>query len=213
MLLFEALWPGTDNQSFYSWAGSVSRSIGNADGRNPTNGLYQLRDGVWSQVQINPGSIFPSLVRPAAGATASGNGMAYYLGGYNAQLEPSSNGPFDAITGLVSYNMSSNTWSNTSSLPYNYDGTAFWGAMEHIPTFGTEGLLVMFGGEESAPGSWSDNGSNFQSFGNISIYDPAGSGTWYSQDTTGNTGFGDIPYDSDLFCWVGAQSDIGTYEM
>ena len=189
------------------WGGAVSRSIGSADGRNHQNGLFQFKNGNWSEVTMNAGSIFATLNRPAAGMIASGNGVGYYLGGYNSEVDPESNGPFSPDTGLVTYNMSDNTWRNVTS-EYDSTGTAFMGALKYAPSFGSEGLLIAFGGEASQPTAWQDNGDLFQPFSSIAVYDPSGSGKWYSQQATG-----DFPPNSDMFCAVGVQSDQGTYEM
>ena len=213
MLNWEALWRAPDNQSFYAWGGAVSRFQANTDERNRPNGLWQFKSNSWSQVPLNSGSGFPSLSRPAGGMSAFGNGWAYYLGGYNAEVNTSSNGPFTPENGLIKYNMTSNTWSNATALGYDYDGTAFFGGLHYIPTFGSEGLLIAFGGEISSPTTWSDDGVNFQVFSNVSIYDPAGLGKWYSQQATGYSGSGDIPVTSDMFCVIGAQGNGNTYEM
>ena len=207
MYNYEALWAAADNQSFYMWGGAVSRSLGNADGRNKPNNLFQFKDGNWSQVALNSSSIFATLNRPAAGMSAYGNGTGYYLGGYNSEVDPASNGPFSPNTGLMIYNMADNTWKNVTS-NYDSDGTAFFGGMEYAPIFGSQGLLVAFGGEESNLNGWQDNGQLFQPFQTVAVYDPSGPGQWYFQETTG-----DVPPQSDMFCTVGIQSDIGTYEM
>ena len=144
--------------------------------------------------------------------SAFGNGLGYYIGGFNALINPQLNGPFTPDPGLVIYDMEQNAWKNVTN-HFDYDGTAFFGGMEYVPIFGEQGLLLAFGGEESGPTSWIDNGQLLQPFSNITIYDPSGSGTWYTQQTTGYNGQDDIPPDNHMFCTVSTQSDAGTYEM
>ena len=191
----------------------MSRSLPDAASRNPAHGLWQFKDGSWALVQDDAGSIFSTLNRPAGGVSAFGNGRGYYLGGFNGDIDPSSNGPFAPDNGLVTLNLTSNAWNNASASDYSYGGTAFFGGLQYVPNFGTAGLLVAIGGEGSNTAVWQDNGKNFRPFSNISVYDPSGSGTWYSQEATGFNGPSDIPQDADMFCTAGVQSDGGTYEM
>lgn len=84
--------------------------------------------------------------------------------------------------------------------------------MQHVPGFGTDGLLVMFGGQSTSPdlyqpGTFSNANPEFIASDNITIYDPV-SKIWHSQVTTG-----EHPSPRDSFCAVGVQGVNGTYEM
>ena len=120
------------------------------------------------------------------------------------------------IEGLVAYNTTANTWSNDSSTGISPFGTSINGGLQFIPQFGTQagtdGLLIALGGEFSGPEVWSETGSNFMSFSNISIYDIA-SKSWFWQTATGNAGPTDIPPQGSRFCITGTKSPQGTFEI
>lgn len=213
---YAALWADPNNQSFYQWAGEQSFDL--PRGTNPpipSDSLWQFTvdgngKGSWSQQSIASNSIFPSLTRPAAAYVAYGNGVGYALGGYSsARTSPQTAGltSFQPIPGLVSYNTTSNQWSNDSATGFSTYGTAEYGQMHYVPGFGSEGILVVVGGETSNQIAWTDTGSNLLSFATINIYDPSNK-TWYNQSATGQ-----IPESRDRFCSVGVQGDNGTYEL
>ena len=216
VLNYVALWPDQHNQSFFQWAGEQSFDL--PQGTNPpipSDSLWQFTvdgngAGSWAQQSIAANSIFPALTRPAAAYIANGNGVGYALGGYSsARTSPQTEDLdiFQPIPGIVSYNISSNQWSNDSAAGFSTYGTAEYGQMHFVPPFGSEGVLIVLGGETSNQVAWTDTGSNLLSFGTINIYDPSNK-TWYNQTATG-----DIPESRDRFCSVGVAGDNGTYEL
>ena len=210
---FENLWAGSDGKSFYAYGGAPMFAL---KPFNPVNSLWQFSQGVWSSVGQN-GNSFPSINRVAGGLGASGPGTGYVLGGFDSGTMPYwSEAGFTPVPGLLSYDMKSDTWTNVSASPFfSFDGTAINGAMEYVPDFGSDGLLITMGGEVGEiPGlpGWLDLGQNMLSFSNISIYDPS-TDNWYWQTATGYTGPADIPTGASLFCHTGARSSESTYEM
>ena len=210
-----ALWAAPDNESFYTFGGSPS--LAHSTGVAPPSTFWKFSQGQWLQV-ADDGNTFPSLItRPSTGMWTAANGIGYFLGGYDGinVFDPFTLTP---VPGMVSYDMKANTWTNSSTNAYSKFGTGLVGAMQYVPNFGPEGLLITMGGEWSQLGSWVDNGisggmaSNFNSFWNVTIYDPA-SKTWYWQDTNGATGPNDVPGGASMFCHTGAQSSDSTYEM
>lgn len=126
---------------------------------------------------------------------AHGNGTAYVYGGkgigtlgYTSTILP----------GMIHFDMNSRTFSNDSIDLDPTENPLFLGAMEFIPYFGSEGLLIVLGG--------SDN-SSLVSFGSVRVYDIA-AGAWYNQTTTG-----DNPAPRVEFCTAGLPSSRQTYEM
>lgn len=100
----------------------------------------------------------------------------------------------DRIPGIVSFNMTNNTWSN-DTMPENAVNTFLVG----LQNFGPEGILVSSGSSGIVTQS--------QSLNNITIYEPVNK-TWHVQNTTGNA-----PLLRDGPCAVSILGDNGTYEM
>lgn len=105
-----------------------------------------------------------------------------------------------ALPGLVQFNMTTKTFSNSSAAGYQTNGTAERGAMHYVPSFGPNGLYVVMGGDYIIP-------TDLRDFGTISIFDPL-SKKWYQQATSGS-----IPKARVEFCTAGVNSTNGTYEM
>ena len=211
-LNYGSLWSAADGKSFYAYGGVPGLSP-DPTPPNPPNSFWQFSDGAWSQVSQN-GNSFPSLTRPASAFAASGNGVGYILGGTDSIKKYLFAGdePWVPVPGIVSYNMTSGAWLNSSAQGFTNTGTAFSGGFQFVPNFGSKGLLIAMGGETSAADGWFDVGNGLLSFSNISIYDPMTT-TWYWQSAAGYTGPADIPGGSSMFCYAGAQSSGSTYEM
>ena len=123
---------------------------------------------------------------------AYGPDNAFILGGTD---------PFNSnalLPGLVAFNFTTRSWSNSSASGYNSNGTVESGAMHYVPPFGPGGLFVVLGG---------DNFTDYRDFGKASVYDPI-SQKWFNQTTTGNT-----PEPRKEFCVSGIASTNNTYEM
>ena len=118
------------------------------------------------------------------------------------------------MPGLVSYNITSSSWSNSSSTAISGFGTIVNGGMHFVPNFGSEGILIAVGGELTGAinSPWIEDSQHLESFSNISIYNVAAD-TWYWQTATGATGPDDIPPDGAMFCITGIPSSQGTYEI
>lgn len=201
----QILWPGGDNRTAFAFGGEVTWLLNKLPA--PPIELWQLTSdgqggGNWSNFNVgnNPG--FAHLRRPdvALGATVDETG--FILGG----LQNSHSGPTTQnlkghipIPGIVAFNMSSNTWSNSSMpsslMPYNGKN----GILASVPTFGPRGLLVATGINPTS--------ANPEPFHTITIYEP-GSRQWHNQTATG-----DVPEGRDKACVVGVQGDNGTYEV
>ncbi|KAL9034613.1 MAG: hypothetical protein Q9214_006967 [Letrouitia sp. 1 TL-2023] len=155
--------------------------------------------GSWSQAAPPPSSNFSTLVRVSSGLYASGGGLGFALGGIRSAGTSSGLAQDTLVTGLVMYNMSSQTWYNISALGYSPAGVAVEGAAQFVPAFGTAGLLFIFGGK----------GTNDALAGtdSVSIFDPI-SQQWSVQSVTGTK-----PQPATAPCVVGVQGDNGTYEI
>ena len=110
------------------------------------------------------------------------------------------------LPGLVTFDMASNSFVNTSTSGkniYGGDGFAVNGIMQYVPSFGSMGVFIAMGGSVEA----SETPNVLQSFDKVSVYDPAAK-QWYNQTTTGN-----IPLPRLKSCAAGVASSNGTYDM
>ena len=127
----------------------------------------------------------------------STSGTAYYLGGAKA---PNSDAAFAAlprampymVQGLLSFNESSPSFRNESTVSANDHGTMAGGSMVLIESLGRQGVLVTFGGFTNVPGlamTLQDHDMVDSFFHldltSISVYDIA-TATWYRQNATGD---------------------------
>ena len=170
--------------------------------------------GSWSDAIPSTDSTWKQLTRADRGQwTQRYDGTAgYYLSGLVSQWTDVaySNISFTQplpIPGLLEFDTQKQTFQNKSSLPYGGDGYLIQGAMEFVPIFGDEGILVIFGG--SVPGDPTDAlTSNLQNMNNITVVDVA-SGKWYSQQASG-----DVPFGRVAFCTLGVfEQGSGSFEM
>ena len=151
-------------------------------------------------------SVWDSITRPVEPMMAFGSGNAYVLGGTeDSQSIPSTvNLRGDvAIPGLVHFNMTTKTFSNSTASGYSFNGTAEKGAMHHVPSFGPDGLFIVMGGD----GFWHSDYKSLQNLQTVSVFDPS-SNQWFNQTTTGN-----VPQPRKGFCLAGIDSNNGTHEM
>jgi hypothetical protein len=109
------------------------------------------------------------------------------------------------LSGLVTRDLVGQAWTNTTADLPDQSKYRTQARMVHAPNFGTQGFLVMVGGE-SPPieASFYETGSFLTDMATITLYDIE-TGTWYTQTATG-----DIPPPRSEFCAVGAASSDGT---
>lgn len=210
VLNYVALWADSTNSSFYAWAGEVNKAL-----PVPQNSVWKFTPssggfGSWSEQSMPSNSIFPSLTRPAGAISAYGNGVGYLLGGYETAWTTPQTAGLEALVptpGIISYDIDARVWKNESAVGYSAYGTAMFGQMQFVPHIGKDGLLIVLGGATSDVVNWEDRGTNYISFQNINMFDPA-SRTWHNQIASGA-----IPNSRLRSCVVGVQGDSGTYEI
>ena len=163
--------------------------------------------GTWRSLdQSSPR--FGTITRPTGGSVASSDIGGFNLGGYAGQFgsQKTNIDGFIPIPGLQFYNFTSQEWFNNSARAYAFEGTAEWSGTAYVPSWGTAGLLVAFGGQTSPNISQYVDGAAYLSMSNISLFDPT-TQMWYYQEATG-----DIPSQRDKFCVVGISGgDDSTY--
>lgn len=200
-------WPDESSSSFYSWSGSAPSGYAvsekslwkfTADGKG---------GGSWARQSISESDLeFKKLTRPVGGYSAVVDGVGYYVGGYAMEGTDDVNfSGSDAIPvpGVVSYNFSSEIWSNASSSGWNQYGTGMRGKATAVPFGNDGGLLVLLGGESGTRESIS-NERGYMDFSSVTIYDTINQ-SWYSQTTTG-----EAPSTRDEFCMAAAKGENST---
>lgn len=100
---------------------------------------------------------------------------------YADPLEPCT--AYIPVPGLVMFNMSSNSFSNISADGYSTYGAAYHGIAQYAPNFGSEGLVLFFGGQTSDLDGV-DISSPKRPMSQIGIFDPS-TQSWYSQTASG----------------------------
>ncbi|KAH8895590.1 hypothetical protein GQ53DRAFT_820413 [Thozetella sp. PMI_491] len=204
---FPGLWPDIGSSNFYMWSGSMAYA---GQGRvPPANQLWKFTadgngGGVWASVKSGNSVAFSQLVRPDNCAFCVINNVGYCVGGsVDSGSDPSI--PSDvsyALPGVVGYDISSQTWENSSSVGFGGFGTLLAGRSAYVP-FGPKGLMLLLGGSQSPVGNTSLAEPN--DFVNLTLWDPT-TKRWYSQETTGSR-----PIPKSNFCVVGAQGLNGTF--
>jgi len=116
--------------------------------------------GEW-QAALGPTSDLPfpsNMTRPASGASAASPQNGYYLGGFASfGTDPKVNLPLNVnqpLPGLLSFDFETLTWSNTSDGGFVassalIDARVPSGAMQFVPAFGVDGVLLVMGGLRS----------------------------------------------------------------
>lgn len=197
-----SLWYDESRQLLYTgYTGTVFAFDSNTTLLPPPESIWtfkpdNLGSGTWNHIIYSSNPLWNTIVRTNRGYQAYGNGSAYVLGGYNAFLSG-----YYIYPGMIKFDMSSQLFSNISSetgatSPSGHPGE--YGAMQYVPSFGSNGVFVVMGG-------W--DGNNLVDFGYVLVFDPA-SGEWYNQTTTGNK-----PFPRYSICTAGAASTNGTYEI
>jgi hypothetical protein len=214
------LWKDPSNTSFYAYNGELTSS--SYDVGPPENELWQFtpsgNSGTWTNVGVSAqaSSNFTKLLRVTNAASTYGNGVAYALGGYQ-NWRTSFKAPFYQnggithidmpVSGLVSFDMGTGSWSNITSASFTESGSFARGQLQYVPGYGASGLLIPLGGSTSTALDNNDGHTILNDFATISMYHIA-SGTWHTQATSG-----DVPSGRQSFCSVGVQGDNGTFEV
>ena len=203
----ECLWADGDNKTFYSYGGSSGGPGGILP--IPENELWQFTpngpSGSWSEVPLaQDAQNFTSLLRTVSSGCASGGSLGFSLGGVQSISPDAYNANGNVPSpGMVVYNTSSELWYNVSAFGQS-SGGFYLGALQFVPSFGPEGLLIVIAGAAPRAGF---GGEVLLGTSSVSIYEPV-SQQWKTQTVTGSP-----PSPHTLSCVAGAQGDNGTYEV
>ncbi|KAL8709898.1 MAG: hypothetical protein Q9225_007380 [Loekoesia sp. 1 TL-2023] len=197
------------NDIFYSgFAGRVS-NFGNNPDAIPLS-LWSFKpdgtgSGTWKEEIGSDDPAFNHLIRPFEGYQAYGGDGALVLGGLtSAQSDEKTKDMQGELPspGLVTLNMTTKTFTNSSAESFNGKGDAVEGQIHYVPSFGPNGLFMIMGGSKVPAGN-----NSLLDFSNIWVYESA-TKVWFNQTATGN-----IPESRRAFCIAGLNSTDGTYEI
>jgi hypothetical protein len=205
-----ALWP--THGGFYSFGGTQQLNS------TTNNGLWEfLADGngggAWARHPDPHGAVTYGV---NSATCTSANNVGYCYGGYNYDYRVVTHGnttsyplEFSLSPGVVSYDMSSGDWANSTAQEPGY--TVSNAMSRVIPDLGSSGLLLSFGGAQIKGYSLADSGIYLNqepvAMDTISVFDIE-SETWYEQATTGLT-----PPQRIGACTTLVKSPSGTYEL
>lgn len=203
LLNMRTFWVDESSSTIYPFGGEHTwLTSGSAERPQPWKFVANGNgSGSWAKQDSGPG--FSSLVQPAAGSHTYGNGIGYYLGGHLLGETWPSRGWYP-VNGLVAYNMSSNTWTN--STPTGYGKVPHHAIAHFVPSFGSSGVVVWMGGLDSTDTEVTPQDPPHD-FANITVYDTH-TNKWFYQEAIGT-----VPAWRNRACAVGVQGENNTYEM
>ena len=203
-----SLWYHESENLIYSGFAGWNSSFGN-DPILPPLSLWTLQpdgsgSGAWNEIIAAESSTWSHLTRPGQPLMAFGSDSAWVLGGITSEWNgPAS--PENLIPGMVQFDMVTRSFSNSSVQCCNATSSIYKGALQYVPSFGSEGIYIAMGGQNGIE----NNGvtAGLIDFGTVSVFDPAKQ-NWWNQTTTGSE-----PSPRVEFCTAGISSTNGTYEM
>lgn len=141
---------------------------------------------------------------PYASANAFTNTTFYNLGGN--VFKPNAVPNMTVLSGLVTRDLVAQSWVNSTAIIPDQSKYRTQARAHFVPNFGSEGFLVVVGGE--APPTESsiyETGTAMVDMSTITLYDIE-TAAWFTQTATG-----DIPPPRSEFCVVGSASSDGQY--
>jgi hypothetical protein len=140
------------------------------------------------------------LIGNSNGASASCDGLGFYVGGLASNASDGRVSEEFVTPGVLMYDMKDTSWTNSTTEPLSESNGHVWNMEAQCTTAFNDAkpLLVVLGGRADA---------GLMAMDTVWFWDPEGH-DWYNQTATG-----DIPSEREYFCTAGAESKDGTYEM
>ncbi|CCC11306.1 unnamed protein product [Sordaria macrospora k-hell] len=203
------IWVDETEGVLYTGFAGVKSSFG--DNANQPQGLWSFKPdgkggGTWQNLNSTADKTFTEKPRPFKGKTASGNGVGYFLGGFNRWSTNESDFREGPVSGLLTYDFASKTATNTSVSIASTEGSEQFGSILYVPNFGKKGILVSVGGFIGAMKAGEDD-EKLVSMDTARIFD-IDSNAWFEQSTSGTS-----PAPRQEYCMAGVASDNQTYEI
>ncbi|RAL03140.1 uncharacterized protein BO80DRAFT_491913 [Aspergillus ibericus CBS 121593] len=172
-----------DGQNLYFYGGYISGRDGLKDVAPVETWKYNIQSNNWTRDGFG-GVPYVRLAEGGAVVSYSQN-KAYYLGGIedpggNPNVYGTAGADVQIVSGLLTLDQSTLTWSSLSTEEMSNYGTIGAGYVNILEDVGDEGLLVSFGGYK-----YPTNDSYHNPMEYITLYDIANQ-TWYTQQSTGD---------------------------
>ncbi|KAG9251976.1 uncharacterized protein F5Z01DRAFT_662528 [Emericellopsis atlantica] len=201
--LKQALWGDRAGKMMYRWGGATSwgKTMDEDDVVLFRFDPDRQSGDQWDEADKTPEDVDGNtFVGNSNGASASCNGLGFYVGGLASNASDSTVSANFSTPGVLMYDMEDGTWTNSTTVPLNEPNGHVWSMEAQCTTAfnNADPLLVVLGGK-------SDSG--FMSMNSVWFWDPAEK-EWYNQTATG-----DVPSEREYFCTAGAESKGGTYEI
>jgi len=206
----QAIWTDRTTKAFYIWGGHAPFGQGTKALSKKTEWRFAVDGnggGTWSEETPSNPVLLESLTLSEDGAFTTAGNKGLWIGGTASPWTEFGFPGNQAIPGVVSFNMKTKTWHNTSADGLSTFGTLRWGQAKFVPNFGPNGLVMVLGGQTYTLAKGDQSLAGMQDLDNIPFFDPV-SNAWYSQRTTGTT-----PEPRSSFCSVGIKGQNGTFEM
>lgn len=200
------IWVDEENKVFYTGFSGRKSSLGDSAEQN--YGLWQFKpngagSGAWTNMNNSADAAILTQPRPFSALVASGGGAGFMLGGFAVNTSQTDPGKQQiALSGLNTYNFTTQKLTN-STVSVLSGGINQMGGMVYVPNFGSNGILVVLGGDQV--GKVKPGYDALLKFNSIQIYDVS-SGKWFQQQTTG-----DVPENRKEFCYAGTASNNKTF--
>ncbi|KAK0723587.1 hypothetical protein B0T26DRAFT_643998 [Lasiosphaeria miniovina] len=208
---YEAIWNDPTGSAFYTWGGYTTRGVRPA--AITKEGIWKFTvdgkgGGAWLLEEPSNPQVLKTLKYAEDGAYTATNTTGFWYGGFSGSTTDPSQTVDQAVPGLVSYDMTRQTWRNDSALALSPpNGTARGAKAEYVPRFGPNGIVMILGGLSYSPFGNPGRDSGGLDFGNLTFFDPV-TRNIYWQTTTGT-----VPAARWRYCSVGIDGGNGTYEI
>jgi hypothetical protein len=206
-----AIWPDTASSSFFFFFGGRSELFGPL---NSSDTPLQLRQydadasgGYATLTPANP-DVLAQIQGIAGTVTTVCGGLSLLAGSHISQYTtyPYTLPAISLPLGLLTHSSSIRIWSNESTTPFATNNTWNAGELTCLPNYGTDGLVLFLGGDETHS-DWTSNKTvavSWLNFVNLTFYDP-GAKKWYAQQTSGLSSSS-----REEFCAVAVQGQNST---
>lgn len=209
-----ALWPSPDGKTIYSWGGEGPWAD-EAGAKNRSLWAFtpdSFGGGTWGVQQPASANSFAAIHRTGRALYTSCGQTGLSVSGFGVantdEFFPDSRKEIP-VSGLITYEMDSRTWSNKTAVPALQPQYGWlWGAGTCMPPRNkTDHLAFFLGGAKTSSTSTSIDFPKLADFSNVTFYDPKAD-RWYWQTTTGTA-----PRGRTLHCAVGVSGKNDTYEI
>jgi hypothetical protein len=204
----QALWTDQEAGAFWAWGGSW------LEGKNMTpNEIWKFitdgtGGGTWAKETPENPSLFTNLEQYDWGAWANTPTTGFSIGGLASGWTKKFRGSNQVIPGMVAFDMKTKVVQNGTAAFSPID-TMIAGAAEFVPTFGANGLVMVFGGLAGPVNSeWRWESGVPYDLRNLTFFDPETKDAYW-QIASGNI----PPTPRSQFCVAGMQNSDGGYEM